>query len=89
MMHISLVYAEPVQQAWLRLEVPENCTVLEAIERSGILKRFPEIDLDVQTTGIFGKVAKPDTPLRDGDRLEIYRPITADPETVPRRDLDE
>lgn len=47
---------------------------------------FPHIDLGVQKIGIFGKVVKPETPLRVGDRVEIYRPITCDPQTVPRRD---
>ena len=49
-------------------------------------KMFPHIDLGVQKIGIFGKVVKPETPLRVGDRVEIYRPITCDPQTVPRRD---
>lgn len=84
-MHIGVTYADPQQQAWLRLDMPEGSTVQDAIERSGILKRFPQIDLSEQKVGIFGKLAKLDTPLKEGDRVEIYRPITADPETVPRR----
>lgn len=70
----------------MTIEVPDEASVMDAIERSGILKMFPHIDLDAQKVGIFGKVVKPQTPLRPGDRVEIYRPITCDPQTVPRRD---
>jgi putative ubiquitin-RnfH superfamily antitoxin RatB of RatAB toxin-antitoxin module len=69
----------------MRLEVPDNSVVEEAIRRSGILERFPEIDLTKQKVGIFGKLVKLDSPINDGDRIEIYRPITADPKTVKRR----
>ncbi|MDR3214477.1 MAG: RnfH family protein [Azoarcus sp.] len=85
-MQIGVAYSEPDQQIWLTLEVPETVTVREAIEHSGILRQFPHIDLQTQKVGIFGKLAKLDTPLKPGDRVEIYRPIIADPETVPRRD---
>jgi len=74
---------------WLNIEVPESTTVKEAIERSGILKQFPHIDLEAQKVGIFGKLAKLDAPLKPGDRVEIYRGIIADPATVPRRDTGE
>jgi putative ubiquitin-RnfH superfamily antitoxin RatB of RatAB toxin-antitoxin module len=84
-MHIGVCYAEADRQVWLRLEVPENSVVEEAIRHSGILKRFPEIDLARQKVGIFGKLVKLDSPLKDGDRIEIYRPIIADPKTVKRR----
>lgn len=85
-MQISISYSEPPQQVWLRIEVPEDTTVRDAIERSGILRTFPHIDLDTQKVGIFGKVTKLDASLRPGDRVEIYRAITCDPTTVPRRD---
>ena len=85
-MQIGVAYSEPNQQVWLNIEVPESTTVQEAIERSGILKQFPHIDLSTQKVGIFGKLAKLDAPLKPGDRVEIYRPIIADPATVPRRD---
>jgi len=62
--------------------------VREAIECSGLLPQFPEIDLSTQAVGIFGRIVKLDGPVSDGDRVEIYRPITADPETVERRDTD-
>ncbi len=88
-MQIGVAYAEPGQQIWLNIEVPDESTVAAAIERSGILKQFPHIDLSTQKVGIFGRLVKADAPLKAGDRVEIYRPITADPETVPRRDLAE
>lgn len=84
-MQVGVAYSEPAQQLWLRFEVPEESTVLSAIEQSGILKKFPEIDISTCTVGIFGKVAELDGTLKPGDRIEIYRAITADPATVPRR----
>ncbi len=86
-MQISVCYSEPGQQAWLRIEVPEDATAAAAIERSGILGMFPSIDLESQKIGVFGKVVKADTPLHAGDRVEIYRPIVCDPTTVPRRQV--
>jgi putative ubiquitin-RnfH superfamily antitoxin RatB of RatAB toxin-antitoxin module len=84
-MQIAVAYSEPAQQVWLRIEVPEEATVQSAIEQSGILRKFPDIDLENCTVGIFGKVSELDASLKPGDRVEIYRPITADPATVPRR----
>lgn len=86
-MNVGVAYADKFRQVWLKLDVPESSTLLEAIERSGLLKQFPEIDLDNQQVGIFGRISRLETPLKEGDRVEIYRPITADPETVERRDL--
>ena len=60
--------------------------ILKAIDFSGLLSQFPEINLDSQKVGIFGKVSKLDKVLEDGDRVEISRPITADPDLVERRD---
>lgn len=86
-MHIGVAFADKFKQLWLKLDVPDGCTVREAIERSGLLAQFPEIELEKQAVGIFGKLAQLDTRLADGERVELYRPITADPETVERRDL--
>ncbi len=85
-MQIGVAYSEHAQQIWLTIDVPEDATVSDAIHRSGILKMFPHIDLSAQKVGIFGKVVKPEAALRPGDRVEIYRPIICDPQTVPRRD---
>jgi putative ubiquitin-RnfH superfamily antitoxin RatB of RatAB toxin-antitoxin module len=85
-MHVGVAYADKFKQTWLKLDVPDGSTARDAIERSGLLNQFPEIDLDENKVGIFGRFITLETPLNDGDRVEIYRPITADPETVPRRD---
>lgn len=85
-MQIGVAYSEQAQQIWLTIEVPDEATVKDAIERSGILRMFPHIDLATQKVGIFGKIVKVEAPLRPGDRVEIYRPITCGPQTVPRRD---
>lgn len=84
-MQIGVAYSEPAQQLWLRIEVPEDATVQSAIEQSGILKKFSSVDIATCKIGIFGKVAELDATLKPGDRIEIYRAITADPATVPRR----
>jgi len=88
-MQIGIAYSEPGQQVWLNIEVPDTATVQEAIDRSGILKQFPHIDLSAQKVGVFGKLAKLDAALRPGDRVEIYRAIICDPATVPRKDTGE
>ena len=85
-MQIGVAYSEPSNQIWLTLEVPDDATVLAAIEKSGVLRIFPGIDLTLQKVGIFGRLVKLDAALRPGDRVEIYRAITCDPQTVPRRD---
>ena len=84
-MHGGVCYADSDRQVWLRMEVPAESTVQQVIDRSGILVRFPEIDLADQKVGIFGKLVKLDGSVRDGDRIEIYRGIIADPKTVRRR----
>ena len=88
-MQIGVAYSEPGQQIWLNIEVPDDSSVNDAIQRSGILKQFPYIDLAAQKVGVFGRLVKLDAPLKPGDRVEIYRGIIADPETVPRRDMVE
>ncbi len=85
-MQIGVAYSEAGQQIWLNIEVPDEATVREAIQKSGILKTFPTIDLEAQKVGVFGKLVKLDAALKPGDRVEIYRAITCDPQTVPRRD---
>ena len=85
-MNIGVAYSDRFKQVWLKLDVADGCTVLQAIEQSGILVQFPEIDLEQQKVGIFGKLTSLDAKLEEGNRVEIYRPITADPETVERRD---
>lgn len=87
-MNVGVCYAEADRQLWLRLEVPEGSTVQQAIELSGVLQRYPNIDLENQKVGVFGKFAKLDALIKEGDRVEIYRKITADPQQVQRRRVD-
>ena len=87
-MHIGVAYADKFKRTWLKLDVPDGSSVREAIEHSGLLNQYPDIDLEAQRVGVFGKLTKLEAKIKDGDRVEIYRPITADPETVPRRDKD-
>ena len=84
-MNVGVAYTEPDVQFWVRIEVPEGSTLHDAIQRSGLLERFPHIDLNAQKVGIFGKLAKLNAEIKDGDRVEVYRPITTDPRAVPRR----
>jgi uncharacterized protein len=84
-MNVGVCYAQADRQLWVRIDVPENSTIAEVITLSGILNQYPEIDLDSQKVGIFGKIAKLDAEVKDGDRVEIYRKITADPNQVQRR----
>jgi putative ubiquitin-RnfH superfamily antitoxin RatB of RatAB toxin-antitoxin module len=85
-MNVGVAYDNGKKQVWLKLEVPDGSTVRDVIDISNLLEMFPEIDLDNQKVGIFGKATKLDAEVEDGNRVEIYRPITADPETVERRD---
>lgn len=88
-MPISIACSEAGKQLWLKLEVEEGSTVLGAVERANLGRTLPGFTLEGRSFGIFGKLVKADTPLKPGDRVEIYRPITCDPETVPRRNIEE
>jgi len=84
-LRIEVAYALREEQVLVSLEVEEGATVLQAIESSRILARFPEIELVSERVGVFGKVVALNTPLRDGDRVEIYRRLEADPKEARRR----
>ncbi len=81
-MQIEVVYALRDKQTLLELEANEGVTLKQAVEASGMLDIYPQIDLIKDKTGIFGKIAKLDAILRDKDRVEIYRPLVADPKAV-------
>lgn len=87
--NVELVYALPQEQALLKFQVPKGTRVGDAVQLSGILAKFPEIDLGKNKLGIFGKLAKPDAELRELDRIEIYRPLIADPKEVRRKRAEE
>lgn len=81
---LEVVYARPDVQALERVELPPGATVLDAIRASGLLERFPEIDLAKMDVGIYGTPAAPGDPVEEGDRVEIYRPLVADPKAARR-----
>jgi putative ubiquitin-RnfH superfamily antitoxin RatB of RatAB toxin-antitoxin module len=80
-MEVEVAYARPDRQRIVTLQVPEGTTMSEAARLSGIDELFPEINLDEIDMGIFGKVVKKpaEHPLREGDRVELYRPLKIDP----------
>lgn len=82
---VEVVYALPNEQVLLAIEVAPNTTAREAVERSGIRRRFPAIDPERDRIGIFGRPVQWDTVLKEGDRVEIYRPLIADPKEARRR----
>ncbi|HSD59677.1 MAG TPA: RnfH family protein [Burkholderiales bacterium] len=82
---VEVVYALPDAQTLLALAVPAGSTASDAVRLSGILEKHPEIVLATAKLGVFGKHVKADAPLRDRDRVEIYRPLVADPKEVRRR----
>jgi len=82
---VEVAYALPEQQVIIPLEVAPGTTIREAIQRSGILERFPEIDLEKNKVGIFGRLTKLESELRPQDRVEIYRPLIADPKAVRKQ----
>ncbi|MFT5281413.1 MAG: putative ubiquitin-RnfH superfamily antitoxin RatB of RatAB toxin-antitoxin module [Kangiellaceae bacterium] len=79
---IEITYALPAKQTLLSLQVAPNTTIEEAIEQSGILQLHSDINLDENKVGIWYKTTKLSTLLKTGDRIEIYRPMTADPKEV-------
>jgi len=85
LIRVEVAYARPERQEIFSLDVPEGTTAQAAVEASGILAAFPEIDLNQNRLGIFGGLIKPDQALRAGDRVEIYRPLKADPKEVRRQ----
>ena len=83
--NVEVAYAKPERQEIASISLPEGSTVEQAIEASGFLAKHPEIDLTKNKLGIYAKLAKPETALRDRDRVEIYRPLIADPKEVRKQ----
>ncbi|MHB1215810.1 MAG: RnfH family protein [Thiobacillus sp.] len=88
-LNVEVVYALPSQQVLLQVPLAEGATVEDAIRASGVLDAFPEIDLARNKVGIFSKLVKLDDAVRDKDRVEIYRPLIADPKEVRRKRAEE
>ena len=82
---IEVSYALPDEQIILEVDIDAADTVEAAIQKSGILEQFPDIDLGINKVGIFGKLSKLDRPLKARDRIEIYRPLIADPKEVRKK----
>lgn len=84
MLRVEAAYAMPDEQIIIRLELKEGSTVHDVLEQSELLQRYPEINATDSAIGIYGRVVPLDHPIRDGDRVEIYRPLTIDPK-IERR----
>ena len=84
MMQITVAYAAPDSQVEIPLQVPENCSVAMAIDRSKMLERFPNIQLSEAIVGIHSRRVRLDAPLQPGDRVEIYRSLQIDPKEARR-----
>jgi len=82
---VEVIYALPDEQNLLSLEVDDGITAQKVIELSGVLQQYPEIDLTQNKIGLFGKLVKLDQTIRHRDRIEIYRPLIADPKEVRKR----
>lgn len=85
MIQVQVCYALRDKQELVNLKLSEGATVQQALEASGLLAKHPEIDLKKNKFGIFAKLSKVDTVLRDRDRIEIYRPLIADPKEVRKQ----
>lgn len=84
-MKVEVIYAVPEKAELVKLDLPEGSTLLQAIEASGLLAKHPEIDVKKNKFGIYAKLAKADAVLREKDRVEIYRPLIADPKEVRKQ----
>ncbi|MBN3805437.1 RnfH family protein [Paraburkholderia sp. Ac-20336] len=85
---VEVCYALAGAQTLIALELPAGATLQQAIDASGILRRFPSIDLAMQKVGVFGKLRPLDTVLADHDRVEIYRPLLVDPKVSRQRRVE-
>ncbi|MFM0062778.1 RnfH family protein [Paraburkholderia aspalathi] len=85
---IEVCYALANEQALIAVDLPEGATLQQAIDASGILQRYPQIDLGTQKVGVFGKLKPLDTVLADHERVEIYRPLLVDPKLSRQRRVE-
>ena len=83
-MEVEVVFALPDRQFLDKVNVPDDATVADAIRQSGVKQHFPGIDLDGLQAGIWGKPVERAQKLRDGDRVELYRPLEMDPREARR-----
>ncbi|MEM0732669.1 RnfH family protein [Neisseria perflava] len=85
MLEIEIVYGLAERQVLKSMTVAEGTTIREAVLQSSLEVEFPELDLQQAPLGIFGKAVKDETALRDGDRIEVYRPLLIDPKEARRK----
>jgi putative ubiquitin-RnfH superfamily antitoxin RatB of RatAB toxin-antitoxin module len=85
MLDVEVAYAKPEQQVIVALKMPEGASLMDAINTSGLVSRFPEISQPYIKAGIFGNVCNLDQLLKQGDRVEIYRPLLHDPKEARRQ----
>jgi len=85
LIEVEVAYARPEVQFLVALQVAAGTTAEQAVRQSGVLERFPEIDLDRQAVGLFARVCALQQVLREGDRVEIYRPLKIDPKALRRQ----
>jgi len=83
--HVEVIFALAQRQECISVKLEAGATLQKAIEQSGLLAKYPEIDLAKNKVGVYAKLAKLDTALRDRDRVEIYRPLIADPKEVRKQ----
>ncbi len=83
--HVEVAYAEPDRQKIIPLLAQEGITAAQAVARSGIVRFFPQLDTTRMDFGIFSQPCPPDQVLREGDRVEIYRPLLCDPKAMRRQ----
>jgi putative ubiquitin-RnfH superfamily antitoxin RatB of RatAB toxin-antitoxin module len=88
LLHVQLCYATALAETWRDLMVEEGATIEQAVAQSGLLDELPDIDLASHPVGLFGKKRPLDTVLREHDRIEIYRPLVADPKESRRKRAD-
>jgi putative ubiquitin-RnfH superfamily antitoxin RatB of RatAB toxin-antitoxin module len=85
LLSVEVCYALPGRAELVRIRLPAGSTLQQALEASGLLAKYPEIDIRKNKFGIYAKLSKPDAVLRDRDRVEIYRPLIADPKEVRKQ----
>ena len=85
MLHVEVVYALPGETTVIPVAIDKGSTIADAIEASGIERLFPQIKLDGNKVGVFSQIKSPGDEVYDGDRIEIYRPLKADPKQIRRK----
>lgn len=88
-MKIEVCYALPEKQEIVKLDLPDGASLEKAVLASGLADKYAEISLEQGKFGVYGKISRTDAVLREGDRVEIYRPLIADPKEVRRKRAEE